>query len=625
MDTENGGRTAFPYGGWRKGQREVAEEVSKAIREGGVLFLNAPTGFGKTAAVIYGALEAGAERVLYLVRTVNEIDPVVRELKRFGASFTFMFSARRMCPLMASPGSLPPVEDFWGNCRIARIKGVCDYHARLEEKMVDGSIRLYLDSHPGFSAYRIAWDMAKFEGVCPFFALRGLVEDSTFTIATYPYFFKRDIFESFLEPYRYEDFVVVVDEAHSLVNAHSLLEQRISQREVQGAVSELEEYVPSAKSLIEGLKKIVETMSGIRAPRIKRVEKAGFLDYLGDLEILADVVEIVRMKKAEEALNSLGPQGLGRVKTSISRILSWAEVLFREDSHLFAEEDERGVIWLVATPLDPSSVASEPLERARAAILMSGTMPPVEVMRQVLGVSREVRLVEASLAYGVGRYGRFYTILVADVTTAYRHRSDSMYRLIASRISLVSRGLPGVKLVVYPSYEVLHRVVERLPKEFELIVETRSVSLEQVESKILSHDASEPLIINSVAGGKLVEGVEFIDYEGNNVLSTVIVVGVPFPQPDDYTRSLLESMSKRMGMPTARKLVYLVNPVIKVRQALGRAIRGPEDRAVYVLMDHRYLRRDIRRALSMGFDRIVRGAGELEEALVEARRVLDAV
>ncbi|GBF09800.1 putative DNA repair helicase Rad3 [Aeropyrum pernix] len=614
----SGGSIVFPYGSWRKGQRELAEEVRRSVSEGELLLASAPTGFGKTAAVIYGLLSAEAERVLYLVRTVNEIDPVVRELKRFGARFTFLFSARRMCPLMTSEGSLPSVEDFWGNCRIARAKGVCSYYEELSS-LDEAEVAQYVRSRPVISAYRLAWDIAKFKGACPFFALKGLVEDSQFIVATYPYLFKEDIFRSFLEPYDYGDFVAVVDEAHSLLNIHSLHEYRVSQRDLDLALKEVKEYASSARDFMAWLESVLEKVSRLKVSRITLLDKQPFLEGLDDLSVVEDVVETIRTRKAEEALSLSGPSGIGRVKTISSRIYSWLSVLVRDDSYLFAEKDESGMLWLIATPLDPSRVVKEPLEKVKAAVLLSGTMPSTKLYMEVLGVSRSFKFVDVNLMYGARGFGRFFTIVAADVTTAYRSRGDSMYRLIASRIAMADRLLPGLKLAVYPSYEVMYRVVERLPADVETIVETRGISLDEVEAKILARDPGEKIIINAVAGGKLVEGVEFVDYEGRNLLSTVIVVGVPFPQPDDYTRKHLEVMASRIGVSNARKLVYLVNPMIKVRQALGRGIRGPEDRALYILMDYRYLRRDLKEVLGMPYHRVVKGAEDFEEAVKAAR------
>jgi len=612
----------FPYEEFRRGQQELAEAVAGAVRSGGVLAVRAPTGFGKTAAIIYGLLKGGAEKVLYLVRTVNEVDPVIRELKRFRVPFTFIFSARRSCPLLGGQGGLPP-EDFWENCRLARVQGVCEYYPRVEE-VEPGDVVEYVLGHESSHGLRIARDLAGERGVCPFFALRKAVEEAVFVVATYPYLFRRDIFEGVLDPYGYDDFVVVVDEAHTLMNAYSLLEQRLRLGDLEKSVEEIEKYLAGrAGDAPRLLKRLASTLreatpKKIRAPT--RLDKTVVSDVLAELPSLVDVAEEVRSAKFEEAILRFGPMGVGRVRTWTLRVVQWLEVLAMEESFLFADPGEEETIY-VATPLDPAVVAKAPLEGAKAVVLASGTLPQGDFVREALGVERDTTYIDTDLMYGRFISPRnIYTVVARDVTTRYRERNSVMYRRLAAYVASIQSGLPGYKLFVYPSYEVLREIVGRLPVDAPVIVETKGTSLEEVEEAIRALPGAG---IHAVASGKLVEGVEFVDEEGRNVLRTVAMVGVPYPQPDDYTRTAIEVLARRIGERRAKYYVYEFETIVRVRQALGRAIRGPEDRAVYFLLDYRYLRRDIRQQVGVPIRRVVGGPEGLARALAEARAHLD--
>ncbi len=110
--------------------------------------------------------------------------------------------------------------------------------------------------------------------------------------------------------------------------------------------------------------------------------------------------------------------------------------------------------------------------------------------------------------------------------------------------------------------------------------------------------------IISVAHGKLVEGIEFIDEDkGDSLIDTVVIAGIPYPVPDAYHRRSAESILKRLGTEEGgysddgvyidvgrlKAMYFLMQPaLIAVRQAIGRAIRTPSDRATIFLADSRF-------------------------------------
>jgi len=609
----------WPYEEFRRGQRELAEEVAKAAREGALLVINAPTGFGKTAAVAFGLLMAGVERVFWAVRTINEIDPVIRELKALGARFTFLFSARKSCPLLR-PGEGEGLsgEEFWENCRLARLRGVCPFYSNLRSVPPE-EVWEYIEGHYTIHATRIARDLAKHLGVCPFFALRGLLDDSRFIVATYPYLFRRDIFEAVMDPYDYNDFVVVVDEAHSLMNAHTMLEQVITIEDAEAAKAEVKAHEPGATEVLELLDSLAGILRGVRVGSGPvEVDKGVLAGILGEAGVVSDLAESIRERKVAEAIASGG--SAVSVKSPLHRVARWLLLAREEWAYVFAERGESGVEFK-ATPMDPAIVVKEPLEGARAVILMSGTIPQGGFVEELLGVGRERRYVDVELQYGPAfPPGMVFTVVATDATTRYSERGGRMYQRIADYIAVAAEGLPGAKLAVYPSYEVMKAVVERCPVSVDMVVEERGTRLEDVRQAVMENPN---ILVNAVAGGKLVEGIEFKDYEGRNPLHTVIIVGVPYPQPDAYTRRYMAELSRRLGGSRARHYVYEVGAAIKTRQALGRARRDPGDRAVYILLDRRYLRRKLRDLLRLRFDELVGGPEELRSMLPTLRGVIE--
>ena len=606
---------SFPYKEFRRGQREVAEAVSRAVREGAVFALQAPTGFGKTAAVIYGLRLASASPVLYVVRTRNEIAPPARELHRFGARYVFLYSARRMCPLLAGVGGGPSVEEFWENCRLMRLRGQCRYYE--EAVGVDSGRVLRVVSESGGDPFAVV-ERLRSSGVCPFFALRKCVDEVDFIVATYPYLFTRKIFLSVFEPHDYNDYYVVVDEAHSLMDIHTLLSCRLTVGELEAALREMEEHGAPGE-MLESVRELARYLAGLKpTDRLRRADKERGKRILGDPQKWADLADEIRLEKFKKALEIRG-EGAS-VKVYTARIAMFAETVWQEGVGLYYHGQRREgklVVYLEAVAQEPGLVASEPLNTCKAAVLMSGTMPPESYIRDVMGVTRRIIVYDVELLHGNVLPGsKRYTVVAADVTSRYTMRGREMYRRYARYVEELYHAVEGwAVMVVYPSYDFMRRVLAELGGGIDMVTESRDTSISDVARRVLER---RHVLINAVAGGKLTEGVEITDERGASLLRAVMVAGVPYPQPDDLLEDFLERLSKRIGEGRAKYYAFTVTAVVKAKQALGRAIRRPGDRAVYVLADRRFFKQDIRSLMRIKYNRVVHSPEELREAIRSA-------
>jgi len=592
----------FPYQAFRRGQEEVAENVKETVENGDILLLEAPTGFGKTAAVIEGLERGGAEKVLWVVRTVNQVDPVLRELRRFSLSYTYVFSARRSCPLVE--GSDIPVEDFWMNCRHLRSQARCSFYLNTMEASID-YLQSLLGDYKGYTATETASLLAKMDGLCPFFSLLRLAGHSKYIVATYPYLFKWDLFTHVLDIGDYSDLTIVIDEAHSILGIHSIYEYKITVDIIERSLEEARKYTDDV-SIVERLEAVYRLLqqkaSGI-TPGIYPLDKAQIIEILGDPEQLAYTADVVREVMLEERYRVAGLQGVMRIVSGLTKLATWLTTLSMESSKLYIDWNGEDPPEFVATPMDPAEIASPIIQGAQSAILMSGTLPPGNMVRDFLGVERSTRIVDVDAMYGpVMPPENKYTVLGIDVSTRYSERGSFTYKIYAGYISSITSGLSGAKLVVYPSYDVLYSIIERINRGENDVVETKKTSIAEVVRRL---EEKEDIVIHSVAGGKLVEGVEYVDDNGRSILKTVVIVGVPYPQPTPYTQDYIEALAKRIGLRKAREYTYHINASIKVRQALGRAIRSREDKAVYFLLDHRYNNRKLRSLLKTRIDDIV--------------------
>ncbi|KSW11797.1 hypothetical protein CF15_03060 [Pyrodictium occultum] len=613
---EDGG---FPYEKPRRGQLEAARSIAEAVSRGEVFILHAPTGFGKTSAIIYGLLQAGVERVLYVVRTRNEIQPVLKELKRFGVKgYSFLYSARRMCPALAGEGLSH--EDFWETCRLLRLRGECSYYARLEE--ISATDVEEAIGHAGPMPRRVA-ELLAGQGYCPFFALKLLASEARFVVATYPYLFRPDIFQGTFDPLDYRDFVVVVDEAHSLLNIPGLLEARVSVDDLRSAQREVEEYgLP--EEMGKALQELASLVSRSRPGegKLRRLDRERLLRLLGDPEAWWDAAHEVRMAKIRERLEEGQPV---RLSVALTRVARFAEMLAAEGMGAYSYTSG-GRVGATVLPLEPCLVTRRPLNESRAAVLASGTLPASTLLRDLLCIEKPLRVYDVELLHGpVFPPRNQVTLVAAELTSRYTSRSREMYSLYARYILEAYRATTRVVMVVYPSYEFMQQVLDQLQQlarleQVSMVAEARSTSIEEVLEK--TGRGEKHLLVNAVAGGKLTEGIELVDENGRSMIGVVFVAGVPYPQPDDYFRDQFTVLEKRLGRAAARRLLFDFTAAVRARQAVGRARRSAQDSALVVLGDYRFLRRGLREHLRLRIDKVVYSLGEFSEAVRSAAEAL---
>ena len=88
------------------------------------------------------------------------------------------------------------------------------------------------------------------------------------------------------------------------------------------------------------------------------------------------------------------------------------------------------------------------------------------------------------------------------------------------------------------------------------------------------------------------------------MIKAVFVAGLPYPQPDLMLRDYMQAIAKRLGRNIENDL-YTIMAVIRVRQAIGRSIRDPQDRAMIILGDRRFLARNVREVIRLKYHYVV--------------------
>jgi len=252
--------------------------------------------------------------------------------------------------------------------------------------------------------------------------------------------------------------------------------------------------------------------------------------------------------------------------------------------------------------MDPSVLSKRVFARVHASLLMSGTLYPAEMYADLLGIDRSRREIRT---YG-SPFPKTNRLLLVhpELTTLYAKRSSEMHDRIAEQIGAIATAVRGNVALFFPSYELLEQAHSR----FLALRVRKRILVERPEwTKAQRDGAIEALrvargdggaVLFAVQGGSLSEGV---DYEGN-VLTAVVVVGLPLSPPNVEVEALKDYYCRKFGFAKGYDYAYVFPAVNKVLQAAGRPIRSERDRAAIILLEGRLLEPRYARCLPPDFD-----------------------
>jgi DNA excision repair protein ERCC-2 len=241
----------------------------------------------------------------------------------------------------------------------------------------------------------------------------------------------------------------------------------------------------------------------------------------------------------------------------------------------------------------PSEPIGDRLAEFGGGVLMSATLEPMDLFREVTGLDhlaeRGRPVVERT--YGLSFPEENRASLAVDAPK-FTHQNrgapgeENPTRLAHLDATAAVARREGNVLVGTPSYAEATWMAEALSARLDKPVLLDESSGDR-ETESLKDDffAGDGKVLVTSLRGTLTEGV---DYRGDR-LSAAVVCGVPIintarPQ----TRAVITAYDRRFesGFETA----LTVPAVRKARQAVGRVIRGPDERGVRVLLDARYAR-----------------------------------
>ncbi|NLL35689.1 MAG: ATP-dependent DNA helicase [Clostridiales bacterium] len=588
----------FPYPEYRRGQRQMAVSVYKAIRDYRMLFAQAPTGIGKTISTIFPAVKAIregiAERIFYLTaKTITRqvAENACREMRNGGLRLkTVTLTAKdKICFL--EERKCNPEDCPYANGHFDRVNDVLYQMLQSEDSFDRETIERY----------------AKIHTLCPFELGLDLTVWSDCVIADYNYVFDPQVYlRRFFAEGSKRDYVFLVDEAHNLVDRA---------REMYSALLSKSTFLQMRRRL-DKQSRLRKTLSRINTEMLALRKECGEETVIKKSEPDVSLLRLLYVFTAEcEEWMKLHPDS----EHSEELLSLYFDVIaFLKISELYDEryitmvETDGTEVLLRLICLDPSMLLRERMQQGRSAVLFSATLTPLEYFCSVLGGDSDSVFKRLP-----SPFPRENLCLVINnrISTRYRDRERSI-SAIADLIAAAVKGRTGNYIVYFPSYVYMNNVYgafcQRYP-DIETVIQSSGMSeLEREEFlEKFSADNEHTFVGFCVLGGIYAEG---IDLQGNRLIGAIII-GVGLPQINPVQDIIREYYDKQNGMGYA--FAYRYPGMNKVLQAAGRVIRGEYDRGVVVLIDDRLTTNVYRRLLPQhwaGYE-LVQNTEQLQRAI----------
>lgn len=633
----------FPY---REGQKELVSYVYQTIYHKKKLFLEAPTGVGKTISTVFPSIKAMGkgmgEKLFYLTaKTITRTvaDEAINILREKGLRFkSIILTAKEKTCFMETTDCNPES---------------CPYAKGHYDRINDALFEL-LTKEERFNREKIEEYAARHQ-VCPFEMCLDMSLFADAIICDYNYLFDPHVYlKRFFGDGSGGNYIFLIDEAHNLLErgremySAPLWKEHFQElkREIkQTVVSEIAEigekssvpgqmtlemtemsdemsednstlYVQGKKHRVRGGKSIL-VREGYGELLIQQLENCNkellaMKRECENYQIVEDIDKFVH--RLLRLYSTMGDylEEQEEVKLPVRESLldfyfdvgHFLDIYERMDENYvkYTQLGEDGSFLLKLFCVNPRENLKECMLRGRSTILFSATFLPIQYYKGLLGGDAEDYEVYAKSIFNPEKRALF---IANDVTSKYTRRSEEEYYKIARYIDEIVKNRHGNYMVFCPSYSFLQTVYDIYTEYFadeekECVIQQDYMSEEareeflalfqgnedcdlQAEIAMEIEEEEHTLIGFCVLGGIFGEGIDL----KNDSLIGAIIVGTGLPQVCNE-REILKNYFDEAD-ENGFDFSYRYPGMNKVLQAAGRVIRTVEDVGIIALLDERFL------------------------------------
>jgi len=584
----------FPYPLIRESQSTLMQDMELALEQQKIILAHAPTGLGKTISALAVALPYALEKkktIFFLTNRHTQHDIALETLKAIQKhtgkeiKVVDLIGKRAMCS--------QSVAQLFGNdfseyCKHVVEHGECEFYNKVYLKKAltveakDMLKKVQAQGPLKVEELKLFLEESK---MCSYEIAMNLAKDTNVIIGDYNYAFHPFVQNSILNKMQkeLEDLIIIIDEAHNLPSRITdMLSHSLNSNMIKNALIEAKKFRYDGLLIwLQDLMRIL-TVLGEFSPnedKERKIEKIEFIqrvknhtDYdnlINEIQIAADEIR----KKQQ--------------RSYLGGIASFLEAWKNDDEGYVRSITEKRskfgpIISLNYDCLDPRVITKDIFAHIHAGMLMSGTLQPLFMYKDVLGIE--------STRAQLGEYPSPFppenkiTLIVPETTTKYTLRGSAMYQQIAQKCSEFAKLIPGNIAFFFPSYDIRDQICPFFDSPKPRFWEKADMTKDDKETLLTQFKDAKHTggLLLGVCGANFAEGIDF----PGDLLQGVVIIGLPLAKPDLKTRAMIAYYDLKFGR--GWDYGYTFPALNKCFQSAGRCIRSETDRGAVIYLDERF-------------------------------------
>ncbi len=561
----------FPYE-YREGQKKLVADVYRSIYRRKILFMQAPTGTGKTIANVFPAVMALgqnlAERVFYLTaKTATALaarDAFGLLVDNGYEGRTIMLTAKeKMC--LCDEADCNPDNCPYARGHFDRVNDVI-YEIITKETVITRDVLLSYAEEYVVCPFELGLDVSTWcEGI----------------ICDYNYVFDPNVYlKRFFAEGRTGEHIFLIDEAHNMVDR---AREMYSETLIKEEILSIKRYAkPVSKKLTNALEKCNRIMLEYKRQCDSEITVFEDIDLLlNACDNLQMILEQLFKKEIKFGIYQ------DEVLDFYFRLRNFTAIAYQQDSghyRIYCDFDDDKNFNLHLYCVDPSAQLQDRLNLARSTVYFSATLLPIDYYKDLLCNIQDVYAIYVDSVFDNSNR---MLMLGTDVTSKYVRRGEGEYLKFARYIKAAVDAKQGNYMVFGPSFKFLEDVrngYESISGDVEIISQQQNMSEQEREEFLLEFEKKreKSLVAFCTLGGIFSEGIDLV---GGKLIG-VVVLGAGLPQVGNE-RKLMSDFFDNQGK-NGFEYAYLYPGMNKVIQAAGRLIRTKDDVGIIELLDERF-------------------------------------